>query len=89
MMYRGYLPTCRVMHLMLWMASEVSGHRLGKDFFVDVGANIGSCTMHMASLGFPVISVEPVQQHVSTDWLYIGSKKQYNVFTYSECRLIR
>ena len=51
---------------MLWMASEVSGHRLVKDFFVDVGANIGSCTMHMASLGLPVISIEPVQQHVSS-----------------------
>eukprot|EP01035_Chromulina_nebulosa_P001527 gene1527-2050_t len=26
----------------------------------------GSCTVHMASLGFPVIAVEPVQQHIDT-----------------------
>lgn len=26
----------------------------------------GSCSVHMASMGFPVISVEPVQQHVDT-----------------------
>jgi hypothetical protein len=39
---RGYLPTCRVMQLMLWMASVVSDkHSLQKDFFVDIGANIG------------------------------------------------
>jgi 2-polyprenyl-3-methyl-5-hydroxy-6-metoxy-1,4-benzoquinol methylase len=52
------------MQLMLWMASEVSGHRLHRDTFVDVGANIGSCSVHMAALGFPVISVEPVLEHV-------------------------
>lgn len=64
---RGFLPTCRVMQLMLWMFSEVVGSKmLNKDFFVDIGANIGSCSVHMASLGFPVISVEPVQQHVDT-----------------------
>jgi hypothetical protein len=63
---RGYLPTCRVMQLMLWMASEVNDHRLPRETFVDIGANIGSCTVLMASLGFPVISVEPVQQHVDT-----------------------
>lgn len=64
---RGYLPTCRIMQLMLWMAAEVSdkGH-LPRDVFVDIGANIGSCTNHMAGMGFPVISVEPVQQHVDT-----------------------
>lgn len=54
------------MQLMLWMASSVADkHRLMRDTFVDIGANIGSCTVHMASLGFPVVSVEPVQQHVS------------------------
>jgi hypothetical protein len=39
---RGFLPTCRVMQLMLWMAGTVNekGH-LSKDLFVDVGANIG------------------------------------------------
>ena len=67
---RGYLPTCRVMQLMLWMASmvETTGNKKGlpRDTFVDIGANIGSCSVHMASLGFPVISVEPVQQHVDT-----------------------
>jgi hypothetical protein len=39
---RGYLPTCRVLHLLLWMASEVRDRsRVSKDYFVDVGANIG------------------------------------------------
>ncbi|KAJ1396680.1 S-adenosyl-L-methionine-dependent methyltransferase [Ochromonadaceae sp. CCMP2298] len=64
---RGFLPTCRVMQLMLWMAAEVGDKgALHRDTFVDIGANIGSCTVHMAALGFPVISVEPVQQHVDT-----------------------
>jgi FkbM family methyltransferase len=69
---RGYLPTCRVMHLMLWMHSVVNDENNNrkkgviKDYFIDVGANIGSCSVHMASLGFPVVSVEPVIQHVNT-----------------------
>jgi FkbM family methyltransferase len=85
---RGYLPTCRILHMLLWMSSEVHDRQqLSRDYFVDVvsfaslsfpfsglissfvflqGANIGSCTVHMAALGFPVISVEPVQQHVNT-----------------------
>ena len=64
---RGYLPTCRIMQLMLWMASEVSDRKvLSKALFVDIGANIGSCTVHMASLGFPVVAAEPVQEHVDT-----------------------
>lgn len=64
---RGYLPTCRIMQLMLWMFSEVHETKsLAREFFVDIGANIGSCSVHMASLGFPVIAVEPVQQHVDT-----------------------
>jgi len=37
-----------------------------KDYFIDVGANIGSCSVHMAALGFPVISAEPVIEHVLT-----------------------
>lgn len=55
---RGFLPTCRVMHLMLWMLSEVTPHHaLSRDhLFVDVGANIGSCSVHIAALGLPVIS---------------------------------
>jgi hypothetical protein len=64
---RGYLPTCRVMHLMLWMFSEVTPMKmLSREYFVDIGSNIGSCAVHMASLGFPVVAVEPVQQHVDT-----------------------
>lgn len=64
---RGFLPTCRVMQLMLWMAAEANEKgSILKDTFVDIGANIGSCSVHMASLGFPVVSVEPVQQHVDT-----------------------
>jgi hypothetical protein len=101
---RGYLPTCRVMQLMLWMSSmiytdehsdnnnknnkkddsssihyennEYNNHHhhhnyhhhnhIKRDYFIDIGANIGSCSVHLASLGFPVIAVEPVRQHVNT-----------------------
>lgn len=71
---RGYLPTCRVMQLMLWMASEVATDPginpypglMPKDAFIDIGANIGSCSVHMAAMGFPVIAVEPVREHVDT-----------------------
>ena len=53
--------------MLLWMASEVQEkQQLMREYFVDVGANIGSCSVHMAALGFPVISIEPVQQHVDT-----------------------
>jgi FkbM family methyltransferase len=71
---RGYLPTCRVLQLLMWMSSQVSvdhnGYpmhgRMQRDFVIDLGANIGSCSVHMAALGFPVISVEPVIEHVNT-----------------------
>ena len=65
---RGYLPTCRIMQLMQWMHAEVSYNgRIPRDsYFIDIGANIGSCSVHMAGLGFPVISVEPVVEHVNT-----------------------
>jgi FkbM family methyltransferase len=64
---RGYLPTCRIMQLMLWMHAEVQpGKKLQRETFVDIGANIGSCSVLMASLGFPTIAVEPVQEHVDT-----------------------
>lgn len=39
---RGYLPTCRVMQLLLWMSSMVHDREaLKRELFVDVGANIG------------------------------------------------
>ena len=39
---RGFLPTCRVMQLMLWMAGSANEKgTVGKELFVDVGANIG------------------------------------------------
>jgi hypothetical protein len=39
---RSFLPTCRVMQLMLWMSSSVQNHgHMSRDLFVDVGANIG------------------------------------------------
>ena len=63
---RGYLPTCRVLHFMLWMQSEVNGKENRRDTFLDIGANIGSCSTHIASLGYPVISAEPVTEHVKT-----------------------
>lgn len=48
---RGYLPTCRILHLMLWMASEVGDrHRLSRDFFIDVGANIGKLVFDLFEL---------------------------------------
>eukprot|EP01041_Mallomonas_annulata_P005841 gene5841-11795_t len=65
---RGYLPTCRILQLLLWMSSEVRATKKisSKEIFVDIGANIGSCSTHMASLGLHVLSVEPVIQHVQT-----------------------
>lgn len=64
---RGYLPTCRILQLLLWMSSEVHDTKLlNRETFVDIGANIGSCTVAIASLGFPVVAAEPVQQHVDT-----------------------
>ena len=64
---RAFLPTCRVLHLLLWMRSEVDPNsELNRDLFVDIGANIGSCSNHIAALGFPVLAVEPVPQHVKT-----------------------
>ena len=39
---RGYLPTCRVMQLMLWMAAEAKEKKhIHRNYFVDIGANIG------------------------------------------------
>eukprot|EP00981_Chlorochromonas_danica_P001790 scaffold381_cov168-Ochromonas_danica.AAC.43 len=64
---RGFLPTCRILHLLLWMASETQEkHITSNEYFIDVGANIGSCSVHMAALGLPVVSFEPVRQHVDT-----------------------
>jgi FkbM family methyltransferase len=63
---RGYLPTCRIMQLMLWMSATVNGGKQAKETFVDIGSNIGSCSVHMASLGFPVILAEPVKEHIET-----------------------
>lgn len=40
---RGFLPTCRVMQLMLWMAASINDKTfVAREHFVDVGANIGS-----------------------------------------------
>lgn len=49
---RGFLPTCRVMQLMLWMAGTVNekGY-VGRELFVDVGANIGTY-ISIPSCGF-------------------------------------
>ena len=63
---RGYLPTCRIMQLMMWMAATANGGSIHKDLFVDIGSNIGSCAVHMASLGFPVALAEPVVEHINT-----------------------
>ena len=63
---RGYLPTCRIMQLMFWMAATANGGTVHKDLFVDIGSNIGSCAVHMASLGFPVALAEPVVEHINT-----------------------
>jgi len=64
---RGYLPTCRVMHLLLWMHAEtLPGKLTERNLFVDIGMNIGSCSAHMASLGFPVVAIDPLDQHIQT-----------------------
>lgn len=63
---RGFLPTCRVLQLLLWMSSEVHENKiLPRESFIDVGANIGSCSVAIASLGFPVVLAEPVLEHVN------------------------
>jgi FkbM family methyltransferase len=61
---RGFLPTCRVMQLMLWMLSTASGGVLDHTMFVDVGSNIGSCSVNMAALGVKSIAVEPFKAHI-------------------------
>eukprot|EP00981_Chlorochromonas_danica_P012640 scaffold5237_cov170-Ochromonas_danica.AAC.16 len=87
---RGYMPTCRVLHLLLWMRKTVQTERLHhattatttassssstssyhhllllerEPYVVDVGANIGACTTHLAALGYPVIAFEPVPEHL-------------------------
>ena len=62
---RGYLSTCRVLHLLMWMKSQISlDQTMSRDYFVDIGMNIGSCTAHIASLGFPTISIDPLLQHI-------------------------
>jgi hypothetical protein len=40
---RGYMPTCRVLHLLLWMLEQVKDpYAAAKEYyFIDVGANIG------------------------------------------------
>ncbi len=44
---RGFLPTCRVMQLMLWMAASVNDRAfVAREHFVDVGANIGNATFY-------------------------------------------
>ena len=40
---------------------------------------IGSCTVHMAALGFPVVSVEPVQEHVNTIRGTIDINPSFNI----------
>jgi FkbM family methyltransferase len=72
---RGFLPTCRVMQLMLWMLSPAAGGGggvLAHNLFVDVGSNIGSCSVNMAALGVKSIAIEPFKAHVE---IINGSKK--------------
>mmetsp|Transcript_35992 Transcript_35992/g.67126 ORF Transcript_35992/g.67126 Transcript_35992/m.67126 type:complete len:382 (+) Transcript_35992:92-1237(+) len=70
----GFLPTCRVMQLMLWMYATVEGGHLPHNFFVDVGSNIGSCSVNMAAIGVKSVAVEPFQAHVDI----IQSSKDIN-----------
>eukprot|EP01040_Poterioochromonas_malhamensis_P014238 gene14238-15744_t len=64
---RGYMPTCRVMHLLLWMLEQVKDPLAAAKeyYFIDVGANIGTCSMHMASLGLNAVALEPIPEHIS------------------------
>jgi hypothetical protein len=59
LLVRHYYPACRVLHLLYWMLTKihVSDHHNYKDaYFVDVGGNIASCSLHLASLGLPVVA---------------------------------
>jgi hypothetical protein len=44
---RGYMPTCRVLHLLLWMLEQVKDpYAAAKEYyFLDVGANIGKLAL--------------------------------------------
>jgi len=73
---RGYLLTCRVLHMLLWMKSQVDNNGDNgdnnidntlynkKDYFLDIGMNIGTCSAHIASLGIPTIGIDPVEAHI-------------------------
>ena len=75
---RGFLPTCRVMQLMLWMAATVNErNHIGRELFVDVGANIGTfdyilllykfylCFTH---IGIPVPCFQDPAQFIWQHW---------------------
>jgi FkbM family methyltransferase len=51
---RGYMPTCRVLHLLLWMLQQVNDkYSPAKDYyFIDVGANIGKNSLALSPLFF-------------------------------------
>lgn len=55
-------PDCRMLPL-LWHVLSQHGGRPG-DLFVDAGANIGSCTLLMASMNVTTISFEPSQSNL-------------------------
>jgi FkbM family methyltransferase len=85
-MVRGFMPTCRVLQLLYWMLLTTTATQpmpLPREaYFIDVGANIGCCTMHLAALGLPVISVEPVNEHVSIMMGTLQYNPAFNVELY-------
>ena len=62
---RGYDPSCRVLHLLLWMLEVSIPESTKNSAYVDIGAFIGSCVFHMASLGYESIAVEPFPDFVN------------------------
>jgi len=56
---RGYDPGCRSIHHLLWMMESAIPDSTLHSTYVDVGAYIGSCVFHMASMGYYVEAIEP------------------------------
>lgn len=81
-MVRGFMVTCRILHLLYWMLVTSHTGYSREAYFVDVGANIGCCTMHLAALGLPVISVEPLPGHVAIMMGTLQYNPAFNVELY-------
>ena len=72
----GYWPECKHF-LHFW-----NHHLLGGEIFLDVGANIGSCSLLMAANRIPVISFEPIPSNLYFFVESLRANKDFNVSVY-------